>query len=273
MINLPNEIKEFDKYISSPIVILEKKNFLNKEFYNKLREAFPKEELMTKKESNGLKAALNNSCPTFQKVISENEPWKFFYDYLNSKKTVFLFYNLIKKELDKIEERKKLRKFFFTKAEHSENRNKLIAKIKRKIVSQFYQNIQLSFEFSIISNNCYIPPHADATKSILSWMLYFPDESYKNIDLEKIHSLGTNFYKKKDELKDNYINGWEKDKLLSGQDLVLFKDYYKIFYKTKFEENTFYAFIKNDKSWHDFSAFNFDKDFKRKSINININLV
>ena len=94
----------------------------------------------------------------------------------------------------------------------------------------------------------------------------------KKIEPKEIYGLGTNFYIKREEIKENYFNGWEKDKLLSEKESVLFKDNFKLFYKSRFEENTLFGFIKNEKSWHDFTAFNFDQDFKRKSINININL-
>ena len=114
MIFLPDKIENFDKFINSPIPIFEKKNFLNNELYDQLAASFPKEDLMTKKEHVGLKVSLNNDCPTFQKVVSNNEPWKTFYDNFNSKKTVFLFLDLIKSELDKIENRKNLKNFFFT---------------------------------------------------------------------------------------------------------------------------------------------------------------
>ncbi|OUU50850.1 MAG: hypothetical protein CBC25_07025 [Pelagibacteraceae bacterium TMED65] len=273
MINLPKTMEDFDYFVESPFAIFEKRNFLDIKFYNELRDSFPAEDKMTKIESKGLKAALNNECPTFEKVLSNNKPWEIFYNYLNSKKIVFLFCNLIKKELDKIEERKKLKNFFFIKGGHAEYKRKLFTQIKKKITSQFYQNINLSFEFSIISNNCYIPPHADSTKSLLSWMLYFPDEGYKNSDQKKINELGTNFYKKKEDIKENFIDGWIKDKLLSEEDTISFKNNYELFYKTKFDENTLYGFIKNGRSWHDFSAFDLEKNFKRKSINININLV
>ena len=273
MFTLPNKIENFDKFIDFPFTIFEKKNFLDRKFYNELRNSFPGKDKMTKIESKGLKTALNNECTTFQKVISDNEPWKIFYNYLNQKKTIFLFCNLIQKELNKIQERKKLKKFFFIENDHAEHKRKIFTKIKKKITSQFYQNINFSFEFSILNNNCHIPPHADSTKSILSLMLYFPEENYKNIDLKKVNDLGTNFYKKKDEVNEIFIDGWEKDKLLSEKEAILFKKNYEIFYKTRFEENTLYGFIKNGRSWHDFSPFNLEKDFERKSINFNINLV
>ena len=188
-----------------------------------LRNSFPREELMTKRESNGLKAALNNECPTFKKVISDHEPWKKFYNYLNSKKTFILFYNLIKDELDRIEERKNLKKLFFVSGGHAEYSKTLYTRVKKKILGQFYQNVNLSLEFSILSNNCHIPPHSDSKKSILSWMLYFPDENYKKIEPKEIYGLGTDFYIKREEIKENYFNGWEKDKLLSEKDQFYLK--------------------------------------------------
>ena len=122
--NLPNFFKkftnidsikldEFDLYINSPFVIFEKTNFLNEKLYNELRETFPKKELLTKIEDNGNKISLNNQSSTFNKFTSENKSWGFFYNYLNSKEIILFFCDLIKSELDKIEQRKNLKPFFF----------------------------------------------------------------------------------------------------------------------------------------------------------------
>jgi hypothetical protein len=273
MIFLPDKIENFDKFINSPIPIFEKKNFLNNELYDQLAASFPKEDLMTKKEHVGLKVSLNNDCPTFQKVVSNNEPWKTCYDNFNSKKTVFLFLDLIKSELDKIENRKNLKNFFFTSDMNKGFSKNLYKRSKKTILDLFYQSINISFEFSIIKNNCHIPPHCDSRKSILSMMLYFPDKDFPDVDPKEINNLGTNFYEKKKEGKDDLFNGWKSDKLLSEEGSLLFKEYFQPFYKTSFEGNTLYGFIKNEKSWHDFSPFDFKKEYRRKSINININLL
>ena len=43
----------------------------------------------------------------------------------------------------------------------------------------------------------------------------------------------------------------------------------KLIYKTPFEDNVLYGFIKNQKSWHSVDKINFNENYVRKSLNIN----
>ena len=236
MIFLPDKIENFDKFINSPIPIFEKKNFLNNELYDQLAASFPKEDLMTKKEHVGLKVSLNNDCPTFQKVVSNNEPWKTFYDNFNSKKTVFLFLDLIKSELDKIENRKNLKNFFFTSDMNKGFSKNLYKRSKKTILDLFYQSINISFEFSIIKNNCHIPPHCDSRKSILSMMLYFPDKDFPDVDPKEINNLGTNFYEKKKKEKMIFLMAGKVTNFYQKRDHFYLKNIFNLFIKLPSKE-------------------------------------
>lgn len=262
------KLDEFDLYINSPFVIFEKTNFLNEKLYNELRETFPKKELLTKIEGIGNKISLNNQSSTFNKFISENKSWGLFYNYLNSNEMILFFCDLIKSELDKIEQRKNLKPFFFVK---DSNNKSLYAKIKKKVSSKFYTNLRLGFQFSILKNNSYIPPHTDTTNKLLSLMMYFPEENYPNIKTDEINNLGTNFYEKKKKDNYDYFDGWDS-KLLSKTDTKIFHEKFKIFYRSKFQKNKLIGFIKNDKTWHEVTTFHFNQNFERRSININLYL-
>ena len=78
--------------------------------------------------------------------------------------------------------------------------------------------------------------------------------------------LGTNFYKQKNESKDN-LDIWES-KYLDKDNSKFFFANYENFFQSRFEENKLVGFIKNSKSWHDVSEFN--QDVLRKSLNINL---
>jgi hypothetical protein len=96
-------------------------------------------------------------------------------------------------------------------------------------------------------------------------MIYFPPK--KKIDSSEDYlDLGTNFYDKRFNAKKN-LDIWQS-KYLDKEGSKTFYDNYKVFYKSKFEENKLVGFIKNDKSWHDVSVFN--QDLLRKSLNINL---
>ena len=260
-ISLPKKIEEFDKVIYSPFCIFEKKNFLEESVYQMLKKSFPNEAVFQGSHKNGNKIFLNNKHDAFFKFIKDNI-WGDFYNYFNQKSSIDSLLELIKSELNKIENRKNFKNYFLNK-EYSQN-------IFRKVLIKFLKQINLSslrlgFEFSIIKKNCFIPPHCDTENKLLSLMIYFPPK--KKIDSSEDYlDLGTNFYDKRSNAKKN-LDIWQS-KYLDKEGSKTFYDNYKVFYKSKFEENKLVGFIKNDKSWHDVSVFN--QDLLRKSLNINL---
>ena len=124
-------------------------------------------------------------------------------------------------------------------------------------------------QFSIIKSGNYIPPHCDTTNKLLSLMIYFPNNEKisKNYEIP----LGTNFFKRKNNSKDNLFDGWNNT-LLTKKDTKIFLKNYELLHKSKFEKNKIVGFIKNDKSWHNLDKFNLPSSYFRKSVNINLYL-
>ena len=89
---------------------MKKKNFLEDSLYNQLRDNFPNEDLFSGIHSNGKKIFLNNKHLGFYKFIKKNI-WGDFYDYFNRKEVCSRLIDLIRNELENIENRKK--KIFF----------------------------------------------------------------------------------------------------------------------------------------------------------------
>jgi hypothetical protein len=262
MINkLPDNLREFTHFAENPFCIFEKKNFLPYDTYEALRDNFPEEEIFPGYHQQGKKIFFNNKHVEFNDFI-KNNIWFDFYEFLNNKEFIFYLMKLIRYQLRFIENRKDIRSYRFNK----KFSNNFYSRVLRKLLKLInYQNIRLGFEFSIIKKDCFIPPHCDTENKLLSLMIYFPPK--KKIDSSEDYlDLGTNFYDKRSNAKKN-LDIWQS-KYLDKEGSKTFYDNYKVFYKSKFEENKLVGFIKNDKSWHDVSVFN--QDLLRKSLNINL---
>ena len=132
-------------------------------------------------------------------------------------------------------------------------------KIKRKFG---YYDARLAFEFSIMKNGSYIPPHNDTSSKLVSLMIYFPD-----IDQDGNEHLGTNFFKNKG--KD--LNLWKGD-MLDKKNSDIFYNNHEKFYTSQFEKNKIVGFLKSKNSWHDVSKLDINYS-SRKSLNINLYLI
>jgi hypothetical protein len=107
-------------------------------------------------------------------------------------------------------------------------------------------------------NNSKITPHTDQRSKLLSLMLYFPD---KNLNDIQINALGTKFY----NIPINNIN----NNIILDENSVVDYKYLSLPFKSK----NLYGFIRSEKSWHAVEKIrNYDSEFVRKSININIKL-
>ena len=94
-------------------------------------------------------------------------------------------------------------------------------------------------------------------------MLYFPDD---NLSPEQVSSLGTTFYKSEiNNLKNTHIISSEKEKE--------FKKNSEVILTLPFKKKNLYGFIKSHNSWHTVEPINYNDDFIRKSININLLLL
>jgi len=260
----PKRIKKLDISYKQPFVIFEKKSFFDQNKYQNLFNNFPDKKYFLKKDKKGGKLSFSNKDEIFFKFLRNNQIWSDFYNEINSSSFLEKFLDLIKKDLKNIDQRKKLKNFIYI---NNDKKHYLSSKIKKKIISAFATPVRIGMQFSIIKSGNFIPPHCDTTNKLLSLMIYFPDihetSKYKN------KTLGTNFFKIKNNLKTNLFDGWNNT-LLSKKDTNIFLKNYELFHTSKFEKNKIVGFVKNDKSWHNVDKFNLHGSNFRKSVNINL---
>ena len=141
-----------------------------------------------------------------------------------------------------------------------ETKKRFLNRLIRKF-NQIFGNyeVRLAFEFSLMKNGDFIPPHNDTENKLVSLMIYFPDETQI-----KERDLGTNFFKS--DKKD--LNIWKGD-MMSHEKSKEFYQSHSIFYKSKFDRNKIVGFIKSKDSWHDVSKIKSSSEL-RKSLNINL---
>lgn len=266
MIFFPKIIKKLDISYKQPFVIFEKKNIFKKNKYQKLFNNFPGKKYFFKKDKKGGKLSFSNKDEIFFEFLKENEIWSNFYNEVNSPSFLNKFLKIIKKDLKNIDQRKKLKNFLYI---DNDKRNTVSSKVKTKLKSLIYTPVRIGMQFSLIKSGAFIPPHCDTKNKLLSLMIYFPEKKkiYKNKEI----FLGTNFFKKKNNLKKKLFDGWNST-LLSKKDTNFFFKNYDLFYKSKFEKNKIVGFLKNDKSWHNLDKFNLPATYFRKSVNINLYL-
>ena len=256
MFDLPKNLDLFDVNIDKPFTIFEKYNFFKKHHYEKLYDEFPPEKYFTKKHDLGSKKYFNSKDLNFNKFLQTSKSWSEFYDIVNSENFLNEIFNLCKKNLNEINERKKIKKIQFKQIVKTDFISKLLRKFKQ--LFGIYE-LRLAFEFSLLKNGDFIPPHNDTENKLVSLMAYFPQQT----QLEE-KDLGTNFFICHKENKDV----WRADMMdkLSSKE---FYNNYKIFYKSEFKTNKLVGFIKSKNSWHDVSVINTVSNY-RKSLNINL---
>jgi len=247
--------KNLKNIYTNPCVIFECENFLNNNLYFDLKKTFEKinEPSEFTDFKNG-KFAFSSDDEKYNEFILKNKA-AYDFHYLIFNKNFFNFF---------------FKKYFidFVKSRlgHPRHILKLLRapKIKKKINKQnlnYYFSIftpyKIDIQYSMINNNGKIVPHTDSGEKLLTLMIYFPDND-SNIE----EQYGTSFW---DSAFSNFNNLHQKDHLE-----FKFKNKAKIFYKSKFKPNTMVGFIKNSSSWHSVEPLDVNKNYVRKSININI---
>ncbi len=240
-------IKTIEK---KPCYIFKIENFLTDKFYDELRLSFPAinnyEELLNNRND---KFSINSEDNVhYNKYLKHNLP------FLKLKKLVESddFFNLFNKSLRQ--------KFIESRESSFIELIKIIRPMRymkpQNRVSNFFCNVKSKIQYSYILNKGKIVPHTDEVAKLLSLMIYFPE----NEDEEKIY--GTTFW---DSNNTNFIN----KHLNSTKEQKLFFPNAKEIFKTSFEKNVLYGFVKNSKSWHSVEPADLHPNYVRKSININ----
>ena len=247
--------KKIDLIEKNPFKLFKIDNFLSKELYNAVNQELPEIEDFSKNEFDNFrnnKFAFDTKSEIHKKIIPSRENLKIFEEIVFSKEFSFFFF----------------KKFYFDFLKSRLNRPRHIIKLFKipKIVDNLdkdniryylgiFNQVKIEMQFSYILNGGKIVPHTDSGEKLLSLMLYFPSNKYDKI---KQKNLGTSFWKSKMINFDNFHQydeeSFKKEKLI---------------YKTPFEDNVLYGFIKNEKSWHSVDKINFSENYVRKSLNIN----
>ena len=96
----------------------------------------------------------------------------------------------------------------------------------------------------------------------MSLLLYFPD---KELSDNQVNNLGTTFFNsnESDLANKKIINKDEADDFRKRNSS----------FTLPFKKKSLFGFIKSHKSWHSVEPIDIDKNFIRKSININLLLV
>ena len=150
---------------------------------------------------------------------------------------------------------KNLLKFFLRKNRAHTIRNSTIEKF---IFNEIYTTVEWIYNY----NGAESYPHTDGKKKILSLLLYFPD---KELSDNQINSLGTTFFNSKEFDLEN-------KKIINKDEADNFRKRNSSF-TLPFKKKSLFGFIKSHKSWHSVEPIDIDKNFIRKSININLLLV
>jgi len=220
------------------VFIFKVKNIISELEYNILKKTFPnlkKEELI---HNNDNKYSFDIKSEIFTNLIKKNNNLKILYRNLE-KRIVNL---IIKKLLYKIfKERKFQIKLFLKFVLHA-----------LKIKKNFYFSVQYSYIF----NKGFIVPHNDGRKKLISFMLFME---------EKDNNYGTTFFLNDLKSKKNiHINDQNTLNYIKNGSKII---------KLPFDNTHLYGFIRNDKSWHSVESIDVDKNYVRKSININYNIL
>ena len=235
---------------NKPTAIFKIDNFLDQNLYLSLKKNFPKID----------ESKLNLNTNNGQHLIDIS---KFNYDnkeqeevFYNFEKIIYgeEFFNFLKS------------KFFFKIATQQNSFKRMLRYLRpakldtaknSSFLDLFSSKVKMGYKCSYMCNKSSLFPHVDAQRKFLSLMLYMPDEDGKDIN------YGTTFW---DFKSSNFTN-----KHISEQDLLeQFRAEGKVLYKTPFEPNCLYGFIRNDFSWHSVEPLDIHERYIRKSININI---
>lgn len=241
--------KEIVEIAKDPFRIFSIDNFFDYNFYLDIKKLFdklnPKEPSLTK---NFGKTSIRSDQASFDDD-NENQ----IFSKLN--KIIFsdeFFYFFVKNSYIKniMSQSNILRKIRYLRYPISENS-------KVSLFDFLFSKISVSYQFSYIKNNGGLVPHVDSQRKYLSLLLYFPD------DIEKEIEYGTTFWSsKRPNISNTHINDVAQ--------VNEFKNDSKVLFKSPFVANRLYGFNRNDFSWHTVEPLDVNRNYVRKSLNINL---
>ena len=125
-----------------------------------------------------------------------------------------------------------------------------------------FSKIKVSYQISFIGNMGGIYPHVDNNSKFLSLMLYFPTSEDNEIN------YGTTFWQSKNNQNQKSLSN-EAGHKPTITEIDHFKSNNIPYFTSKFSFNTLVGFVSRKNSWHSVEQLNINKNYIRKSININ----
>ena len=245
------KLKKINYLYKKNFYIFNINNCFSENFYEDLKSGLPNAENAKYAFENG-KFTISSRTEQWKKILLNHPALNDFVNYFMTKKNLYYLYFSL------------LPKLIYSR------RNRLLDVIKLIRIprfhieefkkNRFFNDISVGFQISYISNLGKIVPHTDNVSKLLSLMIYFPEKIINEVD------FGTTFY-------ESNVENFNNKHLESDQDEIFFKNNTKVVYKAPFIENVMYGFIKNRYSWHSVDQIRAGKNYFRKSININFNLI
>ena len=234
-------------------------NFLDQKLYSNLKKNFP---IITADQIDFTKnlgkkpincneikyenAEQNQAFLDFEKIIYSKNFFYFFVKkfYLNSllNKRSFI-YNFKSLRYPKIYDPKK------------SSSDPLLSKI-------LFSKIKVDYQISFIGNMGGIVPHVDNNSKFLSLMIYFTEGEDNEINYR------TTFWKYKNNQDQKSFSN-EAGYKPTISEIDHFKSNNIPYFTSEFSSNTLVGFVPRKNSWHSVEQLNINKNYIRKSININ----
>ncbi len=239
-------------------LIFKIENFLDKKNYDFIKKSFPsiKNNRISKSnlKRNNYKFAIASKDELYKKLLNSSSNLKIINDSFFSEQFFNYFFLNLKKFF---KQSRKDDKIFLSKLKKKIKLDPTTLKKKTDTL------IKRQIEYSYIFNKGKIVPHTDSRYKLLSLMLYFPKfEKTKKNYFQKEKNIGTIFWNsKKKNLNNIHLeNPKDEKKFLKNN---------KILIKLPFEKYHLYGFIRNKYSWHSVDKVSMNKNYIRKSLNIN----
>ena len=249
--------------ISEPFFIFEINNVFPRSVYGDLDKQFPDPGYFPKTHvERGKKRYLDSKMPQFFDFIDAAPSWASLYRYFCAPSVIARLCALVRTVASE-RSRSQMREWRLVidprKTGPISRKDKIFTRLHGRMAR--FTPVRIGFELSHLEGGCYIPPHTDIAKKLLSLLIYFPDAGVDYGD-----SGGTEFYRGRGGTPA--WSGW-KAGMMADDDAARFYGAHETFYTSPFEPNKLVGFVKSSNSWHGVGQLNLAPGVARRSLNIN----
>lgn len=249
--------------IFDPFFIFEVHDLFDRDTYDQLDSQFPEKPMFPAVwHDRGGKYHMNSKMPEFDRFLDRAPIWRQLYGRLSDPLVVERLYQLARAVPSERPARETKPWRLDSRAEPNGFARKAVTQLRRLTGSVAgYTPVRLTFEFSYLESNCYIPPHTDVPGKLISLMIYFPDAG-----VQYPPGAGTEFYRGKDQSAAQ--DAWRVG-MLEDEAMKTFFDRHEVFYTSEFTPNKLVGFVKSSNSWHGVRPLTLPANATRRSLNIN----